>query len=93
VIAPTSLLFRLVVTFNCHLLSGHGVERFLHYYGDCAVVNTVKIAYSMSDDELVISSSRQKTGNSKQQSVPPQALHSGIIPTKMFFCSYLNFTP
>jgi hypothetical protein len=84
VIASTPLLFKLVVNFNCHL-SAHGVGRFLHYYGDCAVMNTVKIAYSVPDDELVISSSRRKTGNSKQQSLPLRAKHSDIIPTKMYF--------
>ena len=55
-ISLTPLLLRLVVTFNCHLLSAHGMGRFPHYYGDCAIMNTVKIAYSVPDDELVISS-------------------------------------
>jgi hypothetical protein len=84
VIVPTSLLFRLIVTFNCHL-SAFGVGRFLHYYGDFAIMNTVKISYSVPNDDLVISSSRRKTGISKEQSLPPRALHSGIIPTKMRF--------
>lgn len=74
VIVATPLLFRLVVTFNCHLLSAHGVGRFLHYYGDCAIMNTFKIAYSVPGDDLVISSSRRETGISKQQSLPPRAL-------------------
>jgi hypothetical protein len=92
-IAPTPLLFKLVVNFNCHLLSAYGVGRFLHHYGDCALMNAVRNAYSVPDDELGISSSRRKTANSKQQSLPPRAMHSGIIPTKMYFGSYLNFTP
>jgi hypothetical protein len=48
-------------------------------------MNTVKIAYSVPDDELVISNPLRKIGNSKQQSLLPRALHSGIIPTKMHF--------
>lgn len=84
-ISSTSLLMRLVVTFNCHLLSGHGVGGFPHYYGDCDVMNSVKIAYSVPDDELLISSPSRKTGNSKPKSLPPRALHPGIIPTKMYF--------
>jgi hypothetical protein len=46
VIAPP-LLFILVVTFGCHFVSAHGVGRFLHYSADCAILNTVKIAYSL----------------------------------------------
>jgi len=71
VIASTPLLFRLVVTCNCHLLSAHGVVRFLHYYADSAVMNTVKVDYSVPDDELVISGPLRKTGSSKKQSLPP----------------------
>jgi hypothetical protein len=74
VIVATPLLFRLVVPFNCHLPSAHGVGRFLHYYGDCAITNIVEIAYSVPDVDLVISSSRRKTDISKQQSLPPRAL-------------------
>jgi len=44
-------------------------------------MNTVKIAYSVP----MISSSRWKTGISKQQSQPSRALHSGVITTKMHF--------
>jgi hypothetical protein len=85
VIAPFPLLFRLLVTFNCHLLSAHAVGRFLRIYGDCAVMHTVKIAYSLPNGELV------KTGNSKQQSLSPRAFrhHSN----ENAFWSYLNFTP
>jgi hypothetical protein len=59
-----SLVFRLVVTFGCHLLSARGVGRFLRYSADCAILNTVKIAYSMPDDEFVINNPRRKTGSS-----------------------------
>jgi hypothetical protein len=64
VVIAHSLVFRLVVTFGCHVLSARGVGRFLRYSAGCAVLNTVKIAYSMPDDKFVINSPRRKTGNS-----------------------------
>jgi hypothetical protein len=46
---------------------------------------TIKIAYSVPKDELLISSSRWKTRSSKQQSLPLRAPHSGITAVKMHF--------